>query len=170
MIALTALIGDKVGLALTGAKVKVTGAEVVGAALTGAKVIGTLTAVGARLTGAAVIGATEIGADEVGAIVLIVVGASVITVEMVGSCRHAFGSKYQQTMNCKQIKCEQSNDANNETKHIICNYHTKLTYVGGDVADASDGAGELVCAMINATGLMQSINAMHFDNRSIIVL
>jgi len=123
-----ALIGDKVGLALIGAKVKVTGAEVVGAALTGAKVIGTLTAVGARLTGAAVIGATEIGADEVGAIVLIVVGASVITVEMVGS------------------------------------------YVGGDVADASDGAGELVCAMINATGLMQSINAMHFDNRSIIVL
>jgi len=123
-----ALIGDKVGLALTGAKVKVTGAEVVGAALTGAKVIGTLTAVGARLTGAAVIGATEIGADEVGAIVLIVVGASVIAVEMVGS------------------------------------------YVGGDVADASVGAGELVCAMINATGLMQSINAMHFDNRSIIVL
>mmetsp|Transcript_26167 Transcript_26167/g.44520 ORF Transcript_26167/g.44520 Transcript_26167/m.44520 type:complete len:172 (-) Transcript_26167:94-609(-) len=126
-----ALMGDKVGLALTGAKIKVTGAEVVGAALTGAKVIGTLTAVGARLTGAAVIGATEIGADEVGAIVLIVtavVGASVITVEMVGS------------------------------------------YVGGDVADASVGAGELVCAMINATGLMQSINAMHFDNRSIIVL
>ena len=128
MIALTALMGDKVGLALTGAKVKVTGAAVVGAALTGAKVIGTLTAVGARLTGAAVIGATEIGADEVGDIVLIVtagVGASVITVEMVGSCRHAFGSKYRPTMICKEIKCEQSHTMQimKRSTSYICNSH-----------------------------------------------
>ena len=121
-------MGDKVGLALTGAKVKVTGAAVVGAALTGAKVIGTLTAVGARLTGAAVIGATEIGADEVGDIVLIVtagVGASVITVEMVGSCIHAFGSKYQQTMICKEIKCEQSHTMQimKRSTSYICNSH-----------------------------------------------
>ncbi len=67
MIALTALLGDKVGFVVT---INTTGAKVIGA-----------TVVGATLTGAAVVG-------EIVLIGIAVVGASVIGVDIVGDCGH----------------------------------------------------------------------------------